>query len=100
MGCWRGSSTYPLQVIATSRWLEKDDNKNLKGDALVKALHKESWDPSSIGTASCSKGSGSEHREDRGGDRAVRSGSQLGACRCGERLATYVSVKAVVGLYE
>jgi hypothetical protein len=36
MRCWRGASTYPLQVIATSRWLEKDDNKNLKGDALVK----------------------------------------------------------------
>jgi hypothetical protein len=40
------ASTYPLQVVAAARWLEKDNNKNLKGDALVKALEKESWDPS------------------------------------------------------
>jgi hypothetical protein len=40
------ASTYPLQVVAASRWLEKGDNKNLKGDALAKALESESWDPS------------------------------------------------------
>ena len=40
------ASTYPLQVVAASRWLEKDNNKNLKGDALAKALESESWDPS------------------------------------------------------
>lgn len=28
--------TYPLQVVAASRWLEKDNNKNLKGDALAR----------------------------------------------------------------
>jgi Protein of unknown function (DUF3300) len=40
------ASTYPLQVVAASRWLEKGDNKNLKEDALAKALESESWDPS------------------------------------------------------
>jgi hypothetical protein len=40
------ASTYPLQVVAASRWLENDDNKNLKGDALIKALDSEKWDPS------------------------------------------------------
>jgi uncharacterized membrane protein YgcG len=40
------ASTYPLQVVAASRWLERSDNKNLKGDALVNALEGESWDPS------------------------------------------------------
>jgi len=40
------ASTYPLQVVAVARWLENDNNKKLKGDDLVKALEKESWDPS------------------------------------------------------
>jgi hypothetical protein len=40
------ASSYPLQVVAAARWLEKDNNKSLKGDALVKALEKENWDPS------------------------------------------------------
>jgi hypothetical protein len=40
------ASTYPLQVVAASRWLGNDDNKNLKGDALIKALDNENWDPS------------------------------------------------------
>src|SRR3984893_15640810 len=40
------ASTYPLQVVAAARWLEKDNNKSLKGDALVKALGKENWDRS------------------------------------------------------
>ena len=40
------ASTYPLQVVAAARWLEEDNNKSLKGDALVKALEKANWDPS------------------------------------------------------
>lgn len=40
------ASTYPLQVVAASRWLEKDNNKNLRGEALAKALEGENWDPS------------------------------------------------------
>ena len=39
-------STFPLQIVAAARWLEKEDNKKLKGDDLVKALLKENWDPS------------------------------------------------------
>ena len=33
-------------MVAAARWLEKDDNKNLMGDALAKALESENWDPS------------------------------------------------------
>jgi hypothetical protein len=40
------ASTYPLQIVAAARWLEKDNNKSLKSDALVKALEQENWDPS------------------------------------------------------
>jgi Protein of unknown function (DUF3300) len=40
------ASTFPLQVVAAARWLDKDENKRLKGDALVTALVKENWDPS------------------------------------------------------
>jgi uncharacterized protein DUF3300 len=40
------ASTYPLQVVAASRWLEKGDYQNLKEDALTKALESENWDPS------------------------------------------------------
>jgi hypothetical protein len=40
------ASTYPLQVVAASRWLKASDNKNLKRDALAKTLESESWDPS------------------------------------------------------
>jgi hypothetical protein len=32
------ASTYPLQVVAASRWLEEDNNKKLKGDRLIQAL--------------------------------------------------------------
>jgi Protein of unknown function (DUF3300) len=38
------ASTYPLDVVQASRWASQ--NKNLKGDALTKALEKEDWDPS------------------------------------------------------
>src|SRR3984893_19135789 len=37
------ASTYPLQVVAAARWLEKDSNKSLKRDALEKALQMESY---------------------------------------------------------
>jgi hypothetical protein len=40
------ASTYPLQVVAASRWLKEDDNESLKGDALAEALESENWDPS------------------------------------------------------
>jgi Protein of unknown function (DUF3300) len=40
------ASTYPLQIVAASRWLADDDHKALKGDDLAKALTSESWDPS------------------------------------------------------
>ena len=32
------ASTFPLQVVGAARWLDKDENKRLKGVALVKAL--------------------------------------------------------------
>jgi hypothetical protein len=40
------ASTYPLQIVEASRWLAKDANKDLKGDALTKALESQAWDPS------------------------------------------------------
>ena len=40
------ASTYPLQIVAAARWLQSGNNQSLKGDALVKALEKETWDPS------------------------------------------------------
>jgi hypothetical protein len=40
------ATTYPLQVVAASRWLEQDTNRDLRGDSLAKALERESWDPS------------------------------------------------------
>ena len=38
------ASTYPLEVIQLQQWLSK--NKDLKGDALTKAVQKQEWDPS------------------------------------------------------
>ena len=38
------ASTYPLEVVQASRWATQ--NKNLKGDALAKALETQPWDPS------------------------------------------------------
>jgi len=38
------ASTYPLEIVQADRWVKK--NKDLKGDALAKALEKEKWDPS------------------------------------------------------
>src|SRR6266545_3677037 len=38
------ASTYPLDVVQADRFAKQ--NKNLKGDALTKALESQSWDPS------------------------------------------------------
>jgi Protein of unknown function (DUF3300) len=38
------ASTYPLEVVQADRWAKQ--NKDLKGDALTKALEKQTWDPS------------------------------------------------------
>lgn len=40
------ASTYPVQVLQAARWLDSSDNRKLSGDALVKALESQSWDPS------------------------------------------------------
>src|ERR1700761_8443050 len=40
------AATYPLQIVEASRWLEKDNNKALKGDALATGLAPLPWDPS------------------------------------------------------
>jgi hypothetical protein len=38
------AATYPLEVVQADRFAKQ--NKNLKGDALTKALETQSWDPS------------------------------------------------------
>ena len=38
------ASTYPLEVVQADRWAKK--NKDMKGDALAKALEAQPWDPS------------------------------------------------------
>jgi hypothetical protein len=38
------ASTYPLEVVKANNWVKQ--NKDLKGDALAKALEKQEWDPS------------------------------------------------------
>ena len=40
------ASTFPLEVVAAARWVEEPDHESLTGDALVKALEAEPWDPS------------------------------------------------------
>ncbi len=40
------ASTFPLEVVAAARWVEDPAHKSLTGDALVKALEAEAWDPS------------------------------------------------------
>jgi Protein of unknown function (DUF3300) len=40
------ASTFPLEVVAAARWVEDPAHKALTGDALVKALEAEAWDPS------------------------------------------------------
>jgi len=38
------ASTYPLEVVQADRWVKQ--NKDVKGDALITALEKQSWDAS------------------------------------------------------
>jgi hypothetical protein len=38
------ASTYPLEIVQADRWAKQ--NKNMKGDALAKALEAQPWDPS------------------------------------------------------
>ncbi len=40
------ASTYPLEVVMASRWVAQPGNKDLKGDALIKALDGQDWDAS------------------------------------------------------
>ena len=40
------ASTFPLQVVEASRWLEEPGNKDLQGEALAQALENLNWDPS------------------------------------------------------
>jgi hypothetical protein len=40
------ASTFPLDVVAAARWVEDPAHKSLSGDALVKALEAQPWDPS------------------------------------------------------
>jgi hypothetical protein len=40
------ASTYPLEVVMASRWTDQPGNKDLTGDALIKALDTQDWDPS------------------------------------------------------
>jgi hypothetical protein len=40
------ASTFPLEIVAAARWVEDQAHKLLTGDALVKALEAEPWDPS------------------------------------------------------
>jgi hypothetical protein len=41
------ATTYPLEVVLASRWLEK--HKDLKGDQLAQEAQKQGWDPSVAG---------------------------------------------------
>lgn len=40
------ASTYPLEVVMANRWIAQPGNKDLKGDALLKALDGQDWDAS------------------------------------------------------
>ena len=40
------ASTFPLEVVTAARWVEDPAHKSLSGDALVKALEAQPWDPS------------------------------------------------------
>lgn len=40
------AATFPLQIVEASRWIEDQAHKDLKGDALTKALAPLTWDPS------------------------------------------------------
>jgi hypothetical protein len=40
------ASAFPLEVVTAPRWVEDPAHKSLTGDALMKALEVEPWDPS------------------------------------------------------
>jgi hypothetical protein len=40
------AATYPLQIVVAARWVAEPQNRELKGDALAKAVESEDWDPS------------------------------------------------------
>jgi len=40
------ASTYPLEVVEASRWIQKPYNANLGGNALAEALQPQDWAPS------------------------------------------------------
>ena len=40
------ASTYPLEVVEASRWLQNSGNAALRGNQLAAALEQQSWDPS------------------------------------------------------
>ncbi len=40
------ASTFPVEIVEASRWLEQPGNAQLQGDALTQALASQSWDPS------------------------------------------------------
>ena len=40
------ASTYPIDVVAAQQWLDKNQSRNLQGEALEKAVEQEYWDPS------------------------------------------------------
>jgi hypothetical protein len=40
------AATYPTQIVEAAEWLQKPENAELKGDALVAALQPFPWDPS------------------------------------------------------
>src|SRR5215213_10629583 len=40
------AATYPLELVQAQRWLARDRNASLKGDALAQALQSQPWDAS------------------------------------------------------
>jgi hypothetical protein len=40
------ASTFPIQIVEASRWIDDPTHKDLSGDALAKALEPLGWDPS------------------------------------------------------
>ena len=40
------ASTYPLEIVEASRWIQDPSNSQLRGDALASALDRQDWDPS------------------------------------------------------
>ncbi|HYZ33113.1 MAG TPA: DUF3300 domain-containing protein, partial [Crenalkalicoccus sp.] len=40
------AATYPLELVQAERWLQREGNANLKGEALAKALEAQPWDAS------------------------------------------------------